>query len=204
MLTTRNKKTSYTEELLQQGKDIIRENSFYYTLHVLLKYYFVKSQDFYLLNFIKDITNSEMEFKVFMIYIEFAIYNYNTHLKDVYTKDTLKNEDDIVFILIAYIKKLYDSDHSVLKPFINSVSENEDDVLEKFNIVKTTYNLKLEALEKFEKINNAIAYLEKAKEHENEAKIYSNMAMELLHDLRGQFKNTLYNDNQPKLILKSS
>ena len=204
MLTTRSKKITSSEELLQQGKNIIRENSFYYTLHVLLKYYFVKSQDYYLLNFIKDITKNETEFKVFMIYIEFSLYNYNTHLKDVYNKDTLKNEDDIVFILIAYIKKIYDSDHSVLKPFINSVTENEDEVLEKFNIVKTTYNLKLEALQKFEKINNVISYLEKAKEHENEAKKYSNMAMELLQDLRGQFKNTLYNETQTRLILKNS
>ena len=54
-------------EMINQGKYIINENPFYFTLHLLIKYYFKKSQDFYLLNFLKDITNSEAEFKVFMI-----------------------------------------------------------------------------------------------------------------------------------------
>ena len=67
-------------ELINTGKIIINENPFYFSLHLFIKYYFIKSQDFYLLNLLRDITKSENEFKVFMIYINFSIYIYNSQI----------------------------------------------------------------------------------------------------------------------------
>jgi hypothetical protein len=61
-------------ELVKDGQNIIETNSFYNTLHLLLKYYFVRPIELNMMAFIKDVTNSENEFKVFMIYIEYAIY----------------------------------------------------------------------------------------------------------------------------------
>ena len=204
MITTLTKENTLTfskEEFLKKGKELINTNSFYFTLHLLLRYYFQKKQDFYLMDFIKDVTNTENEFKVFMVYIEFALYVYNSKLKDMLCEH--ENSEDIVYILVSYIKDLYDRDHSILKPFINSISENEHEIIEKFNIVKSAYNFKLEALEKFEKLNKAISYLEKSKEHENEARKFSNMALEVLQDLKGKFRKTIYNEDQAKLIIKN-
>ena len=122
------------EDLIKQGKDLIKNNSFYYILHILLRYYFLKSQDFFMLSFLKDITNSESEFKVFMVYVEFSIYVYNTYIKDIEEYNDTK--DDLVFVLISYVKYLYSQDTNVLKPFITSISENQDEIIVKFNKVK--------------------------------------------------------------------
>ena len=187
------------EEFLKDGKNIIQNNPFFYTLHLLLKYYFVKNTNFYMLNFLKDITNTEAEFKTFMIYIDFSVYTYNSYLKDL----TDSRDEDLVYILIAYVKKLYDNDRSVLKPFINSLSENEDEILDKFNNIKNVYKLKVNALEKMEKLNNAIYYLEKAEEYENEAKKCTNIALDLLKNLKGEFNTILYTDESHKFILKN-
>ena len=186
------------EEFLKEGKDIIRNNSFFYTLHLLLKYYFIKNTDFYLLNFLKDITNTEDEFKTFMIYIEFSLCTYNSYLKDL--KDS---EEDMIYILIAYVKKLYDNDRAILKPFINSLSENEDEIIEKFNNIKNVYKLKLDAFQKMEKLNNAIYYLEKAKDHENEAKKCTNIALDLIKNIKGEFATVLYTNDSTPFILKN-
>ena len=110
-------------ELINMGKIIIKENPFYFSLHLFIKYYFIKSQDFYLLNLLRDITKSENEFKVFMIYIDFSIYIYNSQIKDIYKNCV---NEDIVYIIIAFVKNTYDNDKNILKPFINTISENED------------------------------------------------------------------------------
>jgi len=187
-------------DLVNTGKNIIKDNPFYFTLHLLIKYYFVKSQDFYLLNFLKDITNSENEFKVFMVYIEFSIYLYNSQIKDIYNKC---DNEDIVYIIIAYVKNTYDSDKNILKPFINSVAENNDEIIEKFNKVKSAYTFKKETLEKFDILNEALSCLEKAKELENESKKYSNRAIEILQGLKGKFIETIFNEESTKLFIKN-
>jgi hypothetical protein len=144
------------------------------------------------MSFLKDVTNTESEFKVFMVYVEFAIYVYNTYIKDT---EEFKNgnKEDIVFILISYVKQLYSNNKDILKPFITSVNENQDEILDKFNKVKSMYNFKKDSLEKFTSINNVIYYLQKAKEHEEESKRYSNMALDILKELKDQFKNNIFN-----------
>ena len=203
MITTLDNNTILLskDKLLKIGKELILVNSFYFTSHLLLKYYFVKHQDFYLMNFIKDITHSENEFKVFMIYIEFALYTYNSKIKELFCDD--ENDENTVYILIAYVKHIYDNDHTVLKPFINSITENEDEIIFKFNAIKSVYNFKLDAIQKFGKLNLAISYLEKSKEYENKAKKYSNMALDHLSELKDQFRKTIYNNEQDKFLIKN-
>ena len=187
-------------DLINKGKEIINENPFYFTLHLLIKYYFVKSQDFYLLNFLRDITKTENEFKVFMVYIEFSIYLYNSQIKDIYNK--CENED-MVYIIIAYVKNTYDTDKNVLKPFIKTVTENDDEIIDKFNKVKAAYTFKKDTLEKFDTLNEALLCLEKAKELENESKKYSNRAIEILQGLKGKFIQTIFNEEPTKLFIKN-
>ena len=186
-------------ELITQGKNIINENPFYFTLHLLIKYYFIKSQDFYLLKFLKDVTNSESEFKVFMIYKDFSIYHYNTEIKDIYNSDS----EDIIYIIIACVKNKYDADKNILKPFITSISENEDEIIEKFNKTKAVYTFKKDTLEKFDILNEALICLDKAGELENESKKYSKRAMDLLKGLKGQFIQTIFNEEPTKLFIKN-
>ena len=69
-MITINEKLDY----IKDGKKIVDDNPFYHTLNLLIKYYFVQQKDFYLMTFIEDVTSSENEFKVFMIFKEFAIY----------------------------------------------------------------------------------------------------------------------------------
>ena len=157
----------------------------------------MQQPDLYLMNFLKDITNTEGEFKVFMIYMEYAIHLYTTELKDKFTN---MDTEDMIFLIIKTVKTTYDNNHDVLKPFINTAVENEKDIMDKFNIAKSMYNFKQDALDKFNNINTAITYLEKAKDLEKEAEKYTQMAMDILHNLKGQYRKNIYDKN---LIIKN-
>ena len=91
----------------KKGKDIILSNPFYYTLYILLKYSFVKHDDFHVINFVEEITKSENEFKVFMVFKEYALYKYHTNLKEylkiVFNKS--KENNFFLFFLIRYKQK---------------------------------------------------------------------------------------------------
>ncbi len=176
---------------IELGKDIIKDNPFYFTLHLLLKYYFLQQPDIYIMNFLKDITNTKEEFKVFMIYLEFAKNIYNIEYKENYTY----MNDDMIYTLIYYVKTRYDNDRSVLQPFITSAIENEYNIVNNFNTVKSMYNFKKDALEKFDRLNMALSYLDKARELEEEAKKYSKMAFDILQNLKGEFVKTIYDEN---------
>ena len=154
------------------------------------------------MTFIEDVTSSENEFKVFMIFKEFAIYTYQTELLHIIDK----NEDsieDICFIIIAYIKKLYDEDRNIIQPYITTLSEHENEVISKFNLIKSDYNFKEESNNKMEKLNQAILYLEKSRELEQESKRYSEMAIDILKNLRVSFKKniSITNTNVQKIKL---
>lgn len=163
------------EEYCNIGLNIIKKNKFYLTLHFLLKCHFIKQDDFNIINYIKDVIKSEDEFKVFMIYRDYSMHVYKEYFID---------EEDIEFILyviIGYVYKTYSDNHDVLKPFITQVTENKDKVLEQYDLFKNSFVIKSEEIEKFDNINTALVYLEKARYLDNEAKRYNNMAIEILH-----------------------
>ena len=186
------------EITIEYGKKIIKDNPFYFTLHLILKYYFNNTNEYYFFTFLKDITHSENEFKVFMIYFNYIIDIYNKDIKKINIK--YENEDDFIYFLIGFLKNKYDNDRKVLKPYIKNITENEEEIIKKFNIAKSTYNYKKDALERFNNINNAIEYLKKAHDLELEAQKYKDMAMEMLINLKGEYTKTIYFDN--KLIIK--
>lgn len=187
---------------IEEGKDIIKDNPFYFTLHLILKYYFTKQTELYIMNFLSDVTKSEAEFKVFMIYIEYSIYVYNNYIKDEFRDVT--NSEDLVFIIVAYVKKTYSENPKVLQPFIHSVNENQDQVISKFNTVKSAYEFKADALKKLGDLNRAIEYLEKSKQLEIEAKKYSELAMVILSELKGSFRKTIFStDSSTTYFLKN-
>jgi hypothetical protein len=57
------------------------------------------------------------------------------------------------------------------------------------------YNFKKDALEKFDNLNMALRYLDKARELEEEAKKYSKMAIDILQNLKGEFVKIIYDEN---------
>ena len=189
----------YKKNLLQKGKNIIDTNPFYFTLHLLLKYHFVRQEELFLMTFIKDVIKSENEFKVFLVYIQYSIYVYNTNLKNIVTKED--SNDDIVLILVAHVKDTYDKDRRVLCPFITSVHDNEEEVMDKFNIVKSTYEFKIEEKNKFEMLNEAIGYLEKSKALKIESDKYNTKAMNILLNLKTTYNKSLNNIPSPKLLM---
>ena len=80
-------KKNNISHLIKTGKEIVKENNFYSTLNLFLKYYFVNKdeKDFYLNNFIKDVTKNENEFKVFMVYKEYALNVYYSKLRPLFS-----------------------------------------------------------------------------------------------------------------------
>lgn len=175
--------------IIKLGKDITIGNQFYNTLYMFLKYYFVKydEKDFYLMNFIKDITNNENEFKVFMVFKEYSLYVYHSQVINIFKNFSI---EDIVHAIIFYVKTNYDLDRSVIKQFITSINDNNENILEKFNFIKNTYSIKIESKSKVDKLNKAICYLEKAKQLEDQSNEYRRLAMESLYDIKNYFEKS--------------
>ena len=175
---------------LKIGKNIIESNPFYNTLNLFLKYYFVnnREKDYYLNSFIKDIIKNEDEFKVFMVFKEYSLQVYYDKFKEIFEK--LNSIDDIIHTLLGYVKMNYETDRNVIKPFIVSISDNKNEIINKFNYIKSSYIFKIETMDKFQKLKDAITYLEKAKYHEEQARYYNNIALDNLKDIKIHFENT--------------
>jgi len=187
---------------INNGKKIVEDNNFYSTLNILLKYYFVNKneKDLYLHNVIKDVTKNENEFKVFMVFKEYALELYYSKLKKIVFFNDI-SIDDKVYIIISYLKNSYDEDRSVIKPFINSINENTNEIIEKYNFIKNNYIIKIDLIDKFKKLNESVNLLEKAEEYQKNADIYRKKAMEILYDIKNPFEDTL---NKIEVITKSN
>lgn len=192
---------------LEIGKNIIESNPFYNTLNLFLKYYFVnnREKDYYLNTFIKDIIKNEDEFKVFIVFKEYSLQVYYDKFNDLFKK--LNSTDDIIHTLLGYVKITYELDKNVIKPFILSISDNKTEIINKFNFIKSRYIFKIETMDKFQKLKDAITYLEKAKYHEEKAKYYNNMALNNLKDIKIHFEDTFtkinYEDTTNILSIKN-
>ena len=184
-------KKNNISHLIKTGKEIVKENNFYSTLNLFLKYYFVNKdeKDFYLNNFIKDVTKNENEFKVFMVYKEYALNVYYSKLRHLFSNKLCI--DDIVYCIISYVKNSYDEDRNVLSPYIVSINENINEIIEKFNFIKNNYIIKIDLIEKFKKLNESMDLLEKAEEHQKIANYCRKKAMEILRDIKNPFQDTL-------------
>jgi len=183
-------KKNNISNLIKNGKQIVKENNFYSSLNLFLKYYFVNKdeKDFYLHNFIKDVTKNQDEFKVFMVYKEYALDIYYSKLRNFTINLSV---DDIVYSIISYVKKSYDEDRKVLSPYIISIEENVNEILEKFNFIKNNYIVKIDLVEKFKKLKESMSLLEQAEEHQKNANYCRQKAIEILRDIQNPFENNL-------------
>jgi len=183
-------KKNNISNLIKNGKEIVKENNFYSTLNLFLKYYFVNKdeKDFYLHNFIKDVTKNQDEFKVFMVYKQYALDIYYSKLRN-FTNNL--SVDDMVYSIISYVKKSYDEDRKVLSPYIISIEENVNEILEKFNFIKNNYIVKIDLVEKFKKLKESMSLLEQAEEHQKNANYCRQKAIEILRDIKNPFENNI-------------
>ena len=123
-----------------------------------------------------------------MVFKEYTLQVYHDKFKEMF--ENLVVVDDVIYTLIGYVKTSYENDRTVIKPFITSITCNQKDILDKFNYIKTSYIFKTESMDKFEKLKDAIIFLEKAKYHEEQAKYYNSMALNNLHNIKTHFENT--------------
>ncbi len=192
--------TNYKEDIIlsneyslfiEGGKKICSENNFYNTLKLLLKYYFIyDKKDINILEILREVSKNEMEFKVFMIYKNFAIDIYHKYVKDIFKIGDIISDDDIIYTIIYYVKEEYDKNHSVIKPYISNI--DKDDVVEKFNLIKANYQIRLETFEKFSKLEEAISLLEEAKTLEKKSKNIRNKALNILYNIHKSISNFNY------------
>lgn len=191
-------------DYLETGKNIVNTNPFYNTLNLFLKYYFINTleKEFYLNSFIKDIIKDENEFKVFIVFKEYALHVY--HDKYVELFDNTNSLDNKIYVLLGYVKISYENDRNIIKPYISSITDNQTDIINKFNYIKSSYMFKEESLDKFKKLKDAITYLEKARYHEEQAKYYNNIALEDLKNIKSYFENSFsqlkYKDDSTKVL----
>ncbi len=194
--------TSYRSNILEGcnyvelGKQICLENNFFNTLKLILKYYFLyDKKDINILEILREVSKNEMEFKTFMIYKNFAIDIYYKFVKDSFKEKEYVMEDDIIYTIIYFVKEEYDKDHSIIRPYITNI--DKDDVVEKFNLIKANYQMRIEVFEKFSKLEEAIRLLEESKSLENKAKISRNKALHILNKIHKSMSNFNY---EPKLL----
>ncbi len=85
-------------DYLDTGKNIVETNPFYNTLNLFLKYYFVNNleKEFYLNSFIKDIIKDENEFKVFIVFKEYALHVYHDKYMELF--DNINSLDNKIYV----------------------------------------------------------------------------------------------------------
>lgn len=168
--------------LIDSGKDICDKNPFYNTLKLLLKYFFLcNSSDVNIMDLIRDVSKSETEFKVFMIYRNYAIDIYYSEVKTNFENEDGFSYDDVIFYIIYLVKTKYEENRFVIKPYISNL--NEEDVIEKFNFIKTAYTIQKEQYEKMSNLQEAISLLEESKMLEKKSKQKRDKALSLLYKI---------------------
>ena len=92
-------------EFISKGNEICSSNSFYNTLALVIKYYFLSDRsDVNLMDLMRDVSKSEMEFKTFMVYKNFAVDLYYSHVEKILKEhsDNQISYDNIINIIINY------------------------------------------------------------------------------------------------------
>jgi len=179
----------------EKGKNICNENNFYNTLRLLLKYFFLSSRsEVNIMDLIRDVSKTEIEFKVFMVYKNYALDIYYSEVKKLFdSNDEVElNYDDITFYIIYLVKTSYDKDHTVISPYISGM--DNDDIIEKFNFIKNTYKIQKDQLEKMSNLQEAITLLENSNVFEKKAKSYRDRALSLLYKIHSKTQLSLNDD----------
>lgn len=191
---------------IKNGKQICDENNFFSTLRLLIKYFFLYNKsDINIMDLIRNVSGSENDFKIFMVYKNFSLDLYYKYKNIINEKLNKLNDEDashyekITFILIYLVKKEYDNDHSVLSKYITTINDDKE-TIEKFNFIKNTYSLNEETTKKINEISEAINYLEQSIILEEKSKDLRNKALKILYKVHNGFQNKIKSSNELKLL----
>ncbi len=182
MLSLNSKKN-----FINEGKNIIKTNPFYYVLNLIIKSHFLPQKEIDFYNFAQNLLNSETDFKVFCVFKEFAVYIYNEKVKYIIKKED--DIDDIISLIIYFVKSEYDKDRTIIKPYIYNITENENIVLEKFNFIKNQYEINYILNKQYEQYEYALSLLEESKKLEKKSSELSSEAINIFLNIKKQFTN---------------
>ena len=182
---------------IKTGKIICETNPFYNTLNLLLKYFFLNNQSVNISELIQEVTKSELEFQVFMIYKNYAIDLY-FQMKNIF--DNMSSYNDIIYCLISVIKQNYDKNRNILQPYISSIELNKNDIIEKYHYIKSSYTIKTDNITKLSELNSIISLLEESKSLEIKAQSCKQLALEKLYKLHSTIKNKITLTDELKVL----
>ncbi len=178
---------SSKKNFINEGKNIIKTNPFYYVLNLIIKSHFLPQKEIDFYNFAQNLLNSETDFKVFCVFKEFAVYIYNEKVKHIIKKED--DVDDIISLIIYFVKNEYDKDRHIIKPYISNITENENIILEKFNFIKSQYEINCMINKHYEQYEYALSLLEESKKLEKKSSELSTEAIKILLNIKKQFTN---------------
>jgi hypothetical protein len=182
--------------LIETGKNICETNPFYNTLNLLLKYFFLNNDSINISELIHEVTKSELEFQVFMIYKNYAIDLY-------FQKKNILNHisyDEVIYCLISMIKNNYEQNRNILEPYISSIEMNKNDIIEKYHYIKSSYVIKNDNITKLSELNDVISLLEESKKLEIKAQKCKQLALDKLYKLHLTIKNKITTSDELKLL----
>lgn len=155
-----------TEALIQTGKIVCEDNNFFYILRRVLKYILQDiTKGSNVLDLVKEITKSEMDFRVYTIYKDYGLYLYNHKIKFLFHHND--DIDNITYALIGEIKTNYDIDHSVLEPFIIKLDSDTEKLKNNYQYMKA---IPSQFLDPEQILRKSINLLEEAEKLEEQAR----------------------------------
>jgi hypothetical protein len=165
-----------SKSLIETGKTICDNNMFFHTLRLVLKYILqgiTKGSN--VLDLVKQITKSEMDFRVYTIYKDYGIYLYTTKINFMFNHGD--NIDDVTYALIAEIKTTYDLDHKVLEPYVSKLDFDTEKLNHNYHYMKAipTQFLETETI-----LKKSLSLLEEADKLEEQAREFRRQGISLL------------------------
>ena len=158
--------------LIKSGVELCSNNPFFENLRLILR--FLMSREPLETNvaekLLKSINQTELELKTYAIYKELAIRVYAESLRYLFYFDD--SIEDVTFALIAKVKEVYDTDRAIVKPYVEAMEQNMQQVL-------TEYKRATEP-----SIEGALLLLSRAEELESEAVNIRAKAITILERLR--------------------
>ena len=166
------------------GKRICDENNFYNILSIFLRYYFLGDDNINIVNLIRNVTKTENEFHVFIVYKNYAIDLFNIERENI--ENMKLDTTEMVYYLINEIKTRYDNNKKILEPYIKTLNDNKSEILEQYNMIKNQFRIEEQEIKKLMKLKNTIELLNISKEYENKA---NKLREEALNNLLEYYTN---------------
>ena len=106
---------------------------------------------------IRNVTKTENEFHVFIVYKNYAIDLFNIERENI--ENMKLDTTEMVYYLINEIKTRYDNNKKILEPYIKTLNDNKSEILEQYNMIKNQFRIEEQEIKKLMKLKNTIELL---------------------------------------------